>query len=151
MPQVYDMDNYKFKYDQTNKLVTMEDFERTTISKFKDAKTDTKYYKYFACIFRPKCKGRIKKLLNEDKFFICKRCDMNVNHSIMTYEEFKKLLEEKNYNLINFANENYQKYFTKYLILEKNIFKSENIIIEFRKISNSNFKLSNKKISIIKF
>ena len=60
MPQVYDMDNYKFKYNKTNKLVIIEDFERNTISKFKDAKTDTKYYKYFACIFRQKCKGGIK-------------------------------------------------------------------------------------------
>ena len=36
------------------------------------------------------------------------------------------------------------------MILEKNIYKAENIIIEYSKITNSNFKISNKKISIIK-
>ena len=68
----------------------------------------------------------------------------------MTYDELKKLLEEKKYNLINISNENYQKYFIKYIILEKKIYKAENITIEFIKISNSIFKLSNKKISINK-
>lgn len=44
---------------------------------------------------------------------------MNLNNSNITYEEFKLLLNEKNYNLINLANENYQKYFTKYMISKK--------------------------------
>ena len=65
--QIYDYDNYKFKYDKNMDILIMEDMERNFISKFKNAKTDTKYYKYYGCIQKPKCKGRIKKTINSSK------------------------------------------------------------------------------------
>ena len=65
--QIYDYDNYKFKYDKNMNIIIMEDMERNFINKFKDSKIDTKYYKYYACIQRPKCKGRIKKTINDSK------------------------------------------------------------------------------------
>ena len=111
--QIYDYDNYKFKYDKNMDIIIMEDMERNFISKFKDAKTDTKYYKYYAYTQRPKCKGRIKKTINENKFYICKRCDMNINHDLLNYNEIKDLLDKKQHKNINFSVERYQKYFCK--------------------------------------
>ena len=128
----------------------MEDIERKFISKFKDAKIDTKFYKYYACIQRPKCKGIIKKTINGNNFYICKRCDMNINHDLLNYNDIKDLLDKKQHKNINFAVERYQKYFCKYCIENKNIFKTEDIIQAFKKITDIKFKINKKKISIIR-
>ena len=95
-------------------IIIMEDMERNIISKQKDAKTDTKYYKYYAYIQRPKCKGRFKKTINGNNFYIFKRCDMNINHDLLTYNEIKELFDKKERKKIYFANERYQRYFCEY-------------------------------------
>ena len=72
-------------------IIIKEDMGRNFISKFKNAKTDIKYYKYYGCIQRPKCKGRIKKTINgsknENENIISNNIDYNKNEEDNIYKD----------------------------------------------------------------
>ena len=59
---------------------------------------------YYKCQKRPKCPGRRKLSLIDEKFSVIKDCDYNINHDTITYEEFKEIFEKNKLKTINLEN-----------------------------------------------
>lgn len=89
-----------------NIFVTKYNFETTYTFKNKT----TNIY-YFQCDRRPKCIGKAKCYIIENKFFITEECDPNSSHNILTYNKLKEMIENNNLNKIDFIEKKSRKYY----------------------------------------
>ena len=107
-------------------------------------------YYYYQCNKRPKCPGLAKFSKVDNEFIITKSCCKNVEHKIISYEEFNEIFEKKNLSLIDFNSKKMQTYLIKKVIELNKYIDDINIKDEYYKITKIDLKLNTNEISKIK-
>ena len=119
----------------------------------------TKYYRqlkrknciYFECSKRRfGCKGKLKYLINDNKWFQINECDINIEHDIITFKEFYIDYINHNLNEYNMAYRKYLRYYVKSVFTNNEISTNDNIFIKFKNKFNVKLELTNKEINEIK-
>ena len=77
-----------------------EDLSRHIIYTFKNNTSNNYFYH---CNKRPKCKGKAKYDLKEEKFYITEKCDKEISHYNLNYEKFLEIIESNKLNKIDFS------------------------------------------------
>ena len=112
--------------------------------------SSSKNYNYYKCKRRPKCQGTAKMNIITKEIEITKKCDININHDYLNYEQFKKLYKSKDFSKVDLLNKKYQKYFLKLFIKENENCDIPEIISKFEKLTGKKLKLSSHEISQIR-
>lgn len=82
--------------------------------------SETKNFIYFSCYKKKfSCHGTAKINKPKKTFIITKYCENEIEHIQLEYEEFVKLLENKNIDSIDFTHKKIQKFFVIHFFLKK--------------------------------
>ena len=71
-------------------------------------KTSNKYYLH--CDKRPKCSGKAKFGIINNKFYITEHCNNKISYNILDYIKLKELIENNQINLIDFTDKKIKKH-----------------------------------------
>ena len=112
--------------------------------------TESKNYMYFICSLRPSCQGacRINKLYS--KLEITHRCNFEVDHNVLTNEEFNSLADKKEFDKIDFNNDKHQSMFVEYTIKKSLANENSDIQELFKKETGKDLNLRSHEISAIR-
>ena len=101
-------------------------------------------------IRRPKYNGKGKFDLENEKFYITHKCDINIPHNQLDYETISHLIDNNQIDEIDFSLKKNQKLVVEYIF--NKLKKENNIDIkkEFTKYTKYKFLLSNVEVSKIK-
>jgi len=111
---------------------------------------ESKNYLYFSCSRRPYCHGSCKINKIYSKIEITNRCDPDIEHDILTYDEFLSLYENKEFDKIDFNIKKHQNMYVA-ITFKKNLVSENPHLLElFKKDTGKNLKLRSHEISVIK-
>ena len=80
------------KYDKKDYIIYNDKDDINTVYRIQTISKNTIFYK---CQERPKCQGRGKLNLKNEKFTEISECNFNVKHGRITFEKFKDIYEKK--------------------------------------------------------
>ena len=111
---------------------------------------ESKNYLFFFCSLKPDCPGTCKINKLTSKVEITNNCDPNIDHNILSFEEFNSLCENKNLDKIDFTNHKYQSMYVTYII-KNNMDIQNNELLELFKLNTGKIlNLKNSEITCIR-
>ena len=111
---------------------------------------ESKNYLFFFCSQKPDCPGTCKINKLNSKLEIITNCDSNVDHSILSYEEFNDLCNSNNLEKIDFTNQKYQSMYVTYILKNNMNIKNDELFDLFKMDTGKELSLKNSEITCIK-
>ena len=111
---------------------------------------ESKNYLYFTCSRRPYCHGGCKINKIYSKIEITNRCDPDIQHDILSYDEFLNLYEHKEFDKIDWSIKKHQNMYVAVTFKKKLVTENPFLLELFKKDTGKNLKLRSHEISVIK-
>ena len=92
--------------------------EKLNINIIYSFQSSSKNFIYYKCKRRPKCPGTAKMNIKTKEFEITRKCDINIEHDLLNYEQFKILYKNKDFIKLDLLNKKYQRFILKSLLLK---------------------------------
>jgi len=111
---------------------------------------ESKKYLYYSCSRRPTCHGSCKIDKVFHKMEINNRCNPEIEHDILSYEEFLDLYDKGEFDKIDFNIIKHQKMYVAVTFKKNLVTENMQLIEKFRKDTGKNINLRSHDISVIK-
>ena len=111
---------------------------------------ESKNYLYFNCSLRPLCQGSCKIHKLYSKVEITNRCNPDVDHNVLTNEEFSSFYQKKEFDKIDFNNDKHQSMYVACTIKNNLASETNDIVDLFKKDTGQNLNLKSAEISAIR-
>ena len=112
--------------------------------------TESKNYLFFFCSLRPSCPGTCKINKLYSKVEITTKCNPDIDHNILSIEEFNILCDTNKLETIDFSNSKYQSMYVAYIIKNNMNIQNDELFEVFNKNTGIKLKLKNSEISNIR-
>ena len=112
--------------------------------------SNSKNFIFYKCSKRPKCKGRAKLNLKTNELEIIEKCNMEIIHENIKFDDFQKRYRTKNFENINFENKKYHRYYIKAMIKAEDFIDIPKAIQSFKKDTGKMLLLKREEINILK-
>ena len=111
---------------------------------------ESKNFLYFTCSRRPYCHGGCKINKIYSKIEITNRCDPDIQHDILSYDEFLLLYEQKEFDKIDWSIKKHQNMYVAITFKKKLVTENPYLVELFKKDTGKDLKLRSHEISVIK-
>lgn len=113
-------------------------------------KSRTKNYIYYRCNIRNKSNSTGRIDIDNKKFTITNKCNEEIEHTTIDYEEFAEKLKGNNYKDIDFKKLKFKKYFVIYSLIENNNIDNAILKKNFYSLTKLNLNLPISQLSKIR-
>ena len=136
------------KYDSKDYVLYNKENNQNVVYKIQ---TISKNYIFYKCRERPKCPGRGKFDLKNEKYIVIKDCDFKINHEKINFQEFLRFFQNNKLKDPNFENnKKLHRFYVKAVIINKKFVDIPTLFNDFKKDTEIDLCLTRTEINNIK-